>query len=141
MRIAIVGSLVGTEGGPDGSWSPEQWNEEYWGDIWANIEGPPFDRVVLVTGFFKFPPLNWRGRSGFVGLRILKEDGWHYGWVYVEKDAELAFLGGTITSYAYETEANTPILTVVPEPSAASIALMILLPALRRRRGSRIPNH
>ena len=55
------------------------------------------------------------------------------GWVYVEQDADLPFVGGTVLAYAYETDPDVPILAM-PEPRSIWLAAILPLTAMRRRR-------
>ncbi len=53
--------------------------------------------------------------SRFLAFRILKDDGWHYGWL----EAGGGALGLTLYGIAWETEADKAIVAgLVPEPSA-----------------------
>jgi hypothetical protein len=80
----------------------------------------------------------WKGRSGYLGFRKQEDDGWHYGWFYIEKDPLTVSNGGYVTAFAWETEAGVPILAnFVPEPSSMMMLLGGLVLTLRRRRRPR----
>ena len=104
------------------------------GEYYDNFD-EPLPRDVLVTGSINPGAEDlWKGRSGYLGYRMLKDDGWHYGWVYVEKDPLLTVIGGYVTAYAYETTPNTPILAQIPEPSINMMAAFSIMSWLCRRR-------
>lgn len=66
-----------------------------------------------------------------IGLKVTAGDGDHFGWIAVHwvNEGRGRY---DIASWAYETNANTPI--AVPAPTIGGIAALGLLTALRRRR-------
>lgn len=84
--------------------------------LWQNFDDPYWDYIV-----------------DYLGVRFMKEDGWHYGWVEVRVQSNAA---AWVQGYAWETTPNTPILTpaVVPEPGRAGLVLAGSLALLLRRR-------
>ena len=113
---------------------PDLQSPEALGEYFPNFD-EPLPRDVLVTGSINPGAEDlWKGRSGYLGYRMLKDDGWHYGWVYVEKDPLLTVIGGYVTAYAYETTPNTPILAQIPEPSINLMAAFSIMSWLCRRR-------
>lgn len=68
--------------------------------------------------------------TGFLAFRMLKEDGWHYGWL----EAAGGALGLEIYGIAWETDPNKAIIAgMVPEPSSALLSLGGLAWLLVRR--------
>jgi hypothetical protein len=65
---------------------------------------------------------NWANVSDrYLGVKFLIDGRPHYGWVRLTVDAGDAYVGGTITAYAYETVPNKPIIAGPPEdPSTYS---------------------
>jgi hypothetical protein len=59
----------------------------------------------------------WGGNKAntYLGVKFLINGETHYGWVRLTVGSGPGGLAGTITAYAYETEANKRILTGVPE--------------------------
>lgn len=107
-------------------YDPELLSEEVLGEYFGNFDAP-LPRDVLVTGSLAPGAEDlWKGRSGYLGFRTKRDDGWHYGWVYVEKDPLLTVIGGYVTRYAYETTPNTAIIAQIPEPS---VHLLMMLTA------------
>jgi hypothetical protein len=84
--------------------------------LWQDLDDPYWDYLV-----------------DYLGVRFMKEDGWHYGWVEVRVQSNAA---AWVQGYAWETTPNTPILTpaVVPEPQRAGLVLAGSLALLLRRR-------
>ena len=84
--------------------------------LWQDFDDPYWDYLV-----------------DYLGVRFMKEDGWHYGWVEVRVQSNAA---AWVQGYAWETTPNTPILTpaVVPEPQRAGLVLAGSLALLLRRR-------
>lgn len=69
--------------------------------------------------------------TGFLAFRILKEDGWHYGWL----EAAGGGMGLTIYGIGWETDPNQALIAgVVPEPSAAVLAGTALRVLMLRRK-------
>ncbi len=54
---------------------------------------------------------DWNGQSGFIGFRFLNGGNTHYGWFHVTVTNNGS--GYTITDYAYNSNANQPLTTVV----------------------------
>lgn len=103
------------------------------GDYYDNYD-TPLPRDVIVTGSLSPGAADlWKGQSGYLGFRTLEDDGWHYGWVYIEKDPLLTVTGGYVTAFGYETEPNKAILASIPEPAAGVLALLAIYPLLGRR--------
>lgn len=89
--------------------------------LWQNFDDPYWDHIV-----------------DYLGVRFMKEDGWHYGWVEVRVQSNA---GAFVQGYAWETTPNTPILTpaVVPEPGRVGLVLAGSLALLLRRQRSVSP--
>lgn len=69
----------------------------------------------------------WRNvKNRFLGLRFVIDGEVHYGWarLTVLTDSHREMVRATLTGYAYETEANTPILTGKTSGSEAFDQLM-----------------
>jgi hypothetical protein len=66
---------------------------------------------------------NWGGNPSntYLGVKFLIDGETHYGWVRLTVGTGPAGITGTITAYAYETEANKRIVAGVPEGEAAVI--------------------
>ena len=60
---------------------------------------------------------NLSGQSGYIGVEFKISGQTHYGWM------EASVTGSTLnlTSWAYESEANTSIVTPIPEPASLAI--------------------
>ena len=68
--------------------------------------------------------------TGCLAFRIMREDGWHYGWLEAAGGAQ----GLAIYGIAWETEADKAIIAgVVPEPSAVLFAACGAAALLSRR--------
>ena len=105
-----------------------QWNYNDYGADFLNY----FD--VGSYGLWQdFDDPYWDYLVDYLGVRFMKEDGWHYGWVEVRVQSNAA---AWVQGYAWETTPNTPILTpaVVPEPQRAGLVLAGSLALLLRRR-------
>ena len=71
----------------------------------------------------------------YLGFRLAKWDGYHYGWILFEP---MGGFGGNFLGYAYETEANRPILAgAIPEPGGSWLAASGLLAGLLVRSWNR----
>jgi len=57
----------------------------------------------------------------YVGVRFLIDGETHYGWVRLTVGSGALGMAGTITAYAYETEANKRILAGIPENGEAVV--------------------
>jgi hypothetical protein len=71
----------------------------------------------------------------YVGLRLIKADGPHYGWIFISTariDSDIQ-----IFSSGFETIPNRTIITPVPEPTIGAALLGGVTLALRRRRVAR----
>ena len=116
------------------------WNEGVFGDIWPLLD-EPLPRTVSMLGSLDPNSLiydQWRDRSGFLGFRTLEEDGWHYGWVYIEDDPSTQITGGYVTAYAWETEPNKSVTTfVIPEPNTYLMLTLSFLVGIGRRKRSK----
>ncbi|MFD2257890.1 PEP-CTERM sorting domain-containing protein [Luteolibacter algae] len=77
-------------------------------------------------------PFMWEVRiTGFLAFRILKEDGWHYGWLEVSGGA----FGLSIHGIAWETDPDKAIVAgAVPEPTSALIVICGAICFLIRRK-------
>ncbi|MEM8671957.1 MAG: PEP-CTERM sorting domain-containing protein [Planctomycetota bacterium] len=102
------------------------------------IRGIAYD-IPFPSGTFKWAP----GDSGFVGLQLSINGQTHYGWAGLDLGSSIGSY--TLTSFAYETDPNTPIIAgaeasiagvgAVPEPSTLLVmGVSFGLLALRRRR-------
>lgn len=114
---------------------PELLSEEVLGEDFGKYD-EPLPRDVIVRGSLNpgFEDL-WKGSSGFLGFRTMREDGWHYGWVYVEKDPLLTVVGGYVTAYGYETTPDKSIVAFfVPEPSSSLLTILGFCGVIWRRR-------
>ena len=70
---------------------------------------------------------NWQsGDSGFLGLRFTTDSGttFHYGWAEVQINANA--YDATLERFAYETDADTAIVTPAAVPEPSEIALLAL---------------
>ncbi len=76
------------------------------------LGAPPNTTNTFYRTFATFNGTNTRGnflatpQEGFVGIRIQKPDGFHYGWVHIIVDSEKQV---RVLEFAYETTPNTPI--------------------------------
>jgi len=105
--------------------NPEDWDEAL----------PWF--VPMVGSIYESSPLFglWKDRSGYLGVRIQKEDGWHYGWIQIEDDPLTRTLGGYVIGYVYETRPNTLVETFsIPEPAVHGLILLSVGLCLRRKK-------
>lgn len=123
-----MGSIIGAD-------SPLQYTPAT-GVVWGGMD--------LRTGRYNMLTAVWtNGQSGtfYVGnedvtgclaFRILKEDGWHYGWL----EAAGGPLGLEIYGIAWETDPNKAIVAgLIPEPLIAVIAAFTIpFASLRRNR-------
>jgi hypothetical protein len=52
----------------------------------------------------------------YIGVRVLLNGEWHYGWAYLESTVNQApgYLGFVVTEWAYESTPNTPIVVGNP---------------------------
>ena len=76
------------------------------------------------------------GQTAYMGFELQMPDGPHYGWAKLWVSDRPNFAAGLI-GWAWETEPNTPIIAgAVPEPAAASLAVLGLLCCSGRRRHS-----
>jgi hypothetical protein len=82
----------------------------------------------------------WGANLDYVGVQFLINGDTHYGWVEVEVPF-VGVNGGTIRSFAYETQPGVPIAAgQVPEPSSAFLlGLGVLVPVTKRWRGGARP--
>ena len=61
----------------------------------------------------------WPEQTAYLGVEFLASGSVHYGWVFIDVPFT-GINGGTVRSYAYEDEPNTPIIAgSIPEPSTA----------------------
>jgi hypothetical protein len=76
----------------------------------------------------------WGANLDYIGVQFEIAGNTHYGWVEVEVPFFAA--GGTIRSFAYESQPGVPIVAgAVPEPGTALLlAIGSLLPLARRHR-------
>ncbi|TAG27759.1 MAG: PEP-CTERM sorting domain-containing protein [Verrucomicrobia bacterium] len=62
----------------------------------------------------------------YLGVRLLEEDGWHYGWIEIDAPFQRVN-GGYMNGMAYETSANRAIVTgAIPEPATAGVVLGVV---------------
>lgn len=73
-----------------------------------------------------YPNSNWKGpvTDGFMGLRILKTDGLHYGWVRLNVAADNRSF--TVKDFAYNTVVNEGLLAAEPTLSAVEQMLELI---------------
>ena len=72
-----------------------------------------FDGMYFYSG-------NFSGRDAYVGLSFQSSGATHYGWMELNNNVGIA--AGQVMGWAYETRANTPIISgVVPEPSSFAL--------------------
>jgi hypothetical protein len=95
----------------------------------------PFDSNLYGTGL-RGPQLWGFGAEGYLGFRTLEDDGWHYGWLKIERRDLDYGGGGYVVAHAWETEPDTPILArlTVPEPTTFLLVLMSSIAAARIRK-------
>lgn len=79
-------------------------------------------------------PWGWpREEELFVGVQLLIDGQVHYGWIGV-KTRELQGAHGYVTGWAYETDAERPIVAgVIPEPAVLVLGITSALAAVFRR--------
>jgi hypothetical protein len=78
------------------------------GNAFMGKEALQFNRYSTVYG--SSGP--WRETTrGFLGLKFIIQGQVHYGWARLNVTATTQGMYGAISGYAYETEANKPILT------------------------------
>jgi len=66
----------------------------------------------------------WGSNIDYVGVQFTFDGNTHYGWVEVEVPF-IGVSGGYVRSFAYETEADAPIIAgAIPEPSASVLILI-----------------
>jgi hypothetical protein len=117
---------------------PESWSQEAWGEYWPNLD-EALPSSIIVTGCRGSNESErcqqlWAGRSGYLAFRKQEEDGYHYGWFKIENDLSAPRgVGGYITEFAYETEANRAII-IIPEPASGILTALCSFLFLRRRR-------
>ena len=71
--------------------------------------------------------------GGIMAIEFRINGGIHYGWVRIE--SMTPFVGGTLTEWAYESEAGEPILAgAIPEPSTGALVIVAGVAAVLRRR-------
>ncbi len=63
---------------------------------------------------------DWNGESGFIGFRFLIDGNTHYGWFHINVSNNGSSY--TITDYAYNSNANQPLTTVVRNNQATASA-------------------
>lgn len=84
--------------------------------IWAGT-----GMLMGETSFFgaTTDPNGWKNSTGYVGLRYRSYASYYYGWAEFEFVSTEAEKSVTLTRYAYETIANTTIITpaAIPEPA------------------------
>ena len=75
-------------------------------------------------------------QSGFLGIRLLSEDQYHYGWIRAEVGAENRLV---IRDFAFESSPGKAILAgFVPEPhGVGNVAILFVAIAIRARRMGR----
>jgi hypothetical protein len=61
----------------------------------------------------QFPPGNFLGKTGFIGVQFKKGNDTHYGWIHFEGPNPPTY--GKIIDWGYESEPNTPILAGAPK--------------------------
>jgi hypothetical protein len=101
-------------------------------------------KLVGSSSSFIFPTGgDWSttGGDAFLGFDFEGTGGLHAGWVEIGTTANSANSSFEVLSYAYETSADTPIITpasLTPEPSALPLLALggVGLIALRRRRAA-----
>lgn len=78
-------------------------------------------QAPVMNGNEEFTLGYWGDGVNYLGVRLLEDDGWHYGWV--EIDAPFRGInGGYMNGMAYETSANRAIVAgAIPEPATAGI--------------------
>jgi hypothetical protein len=106
--------------------------------IWAGT-----GMLIGETSFFygaSTDPNGWKNSTGYVGLRYREYSSYYYGWAefkFVSTEAEKSV---TLTRYAYETTANTTLLTpaAIPEPATATMLALsgLVIVGYRRMRKS-----
>ncbi|MEM8671958.1 MAG: PEP-CTERM sorting domain-containing protein [Planctomycetota bacterium] len=133
----FVGTAVATDGSLFGLLLRLPEGTEIGANTPFSAAGTAFD--ISRPGPFKWAP----GDSGFVGLQLSINGQTHYGWAGLELGSRIG--DHTLTSFAYETDPDTPIIAgagasiagvgAVPEPSTLLVMGMSFgLLALRRRR-------
>ncbi len=91
-----------------------------------------FSELVCLGQFDTFEAQSGGDPTDFVGIELEFDGNTHFGYVEILSSG---FNGGTVVSFAYETEPNTPILAgAIPEPSSLLLASLGLLTRLRRKR-------
>ncbi len=92
------------------------------------------------VGYYSFATGEVRvlGDSAVIGVQLNMSGAMHYGWVWLEWDAQTPWgnrLQYRPTMWAYETAANTPALVTIPAPGAGSAVMLVAACAgIRRRR-------
>jgi len=128
--------------------SPNNGYDPATGDWYEGFPGPdlepffdpplPFDAHLYGTGP-RGHQLWGLGAEGYLGFRTEEKDGWHYGWMKIER-RDLDFGGGGyLVAYAWETDPDTPILArlAIPEPSSSLLIMVaVVATSLSRRRRS-----
>jgi len=99
--VQIAGSLI-SDSPPEGA-------------SWTS----PGQEVPLTTEYVVQYPTNttvsWSGpiaaiADGYIGVRFLAVDGWHYGWIHICLPPPVGLLGVIVLDSAYNTEGSSPIL-------------------------------
>jgi hypothetical protein len=87
--------------------------------------------VATYNSFARVGGGDFNNRRGYLGFRFNGEQGPQYGYVELDGRRSIDF---AVYSYAYQTEANVPILTgQIPEPSVPLLILGSSVFLIRRR--------
>jgi hypothetical protein len=70
-----------------------------------------------------------------MGFALIPGNDFYFGWLRIR---EFDGFGGIFYEYAYETEANKPILAGhIPEPGIGAVSLLVVFMSCLRRRACR----